>query len=124
MSRFSSYPILSNLIQNPSRTKIKIMENREYKGRPSGSPNKVTAEVRKAFATLIERNIKTMQKDLDSLKPKERLEIIIALAKYVVPTIRAIEITSDGDPFAFPSFSLRLDGLGEHHIEENQPNVS
>ena len=94
---------------------------REHHGRPLGSPNKVTAEVRKAFATLIRKNLRTMEEDLATLKPKERLEVIISLARFVVPTIRSLEISGEQGGTAFPSFSFRLDALGESRIHEEEP---
>jgi hypothetical protein len=96
---------------------------REHHGRPLGSPNKVTAEVRKAFATLIRKNLKTMEQDLATLKPKERLEVLISLARFVIPTIKAIEINGEHGGSAFPSFSFRLDALGETSIHEEEPTT-
>jgi hypothetical protein len=61
-----------------------------------------------------------MEEDLATLKPKERLEVLISLARFVVPTIRAIEIQSEQGG-SFPSFSFRLaatDGEPELHQEE------
>jgi hypothetical protein len=96
---------------------------REHHGRPLGSPNKVTAEVRKAFATLIRKNLKTIEQDLATLKPKERLEVLISLARFVIPTIKAIEISGEHGGSAFPSFSFRLDALGEPCIHEEEPTI-
>jgi len=80
-----------------------------HHGRPLGSPNKVTNEIRKRFSDLIAANIDRLQSDLDSLKPRERLEMIIALSRFVIPTIRAIELTTD-DARPFPAFAIRVDG--------------
>jgi len=37
---------------------------------------------------------------LESLEPKEKLEIIIKLLNYAVPKVKAIE-SSDGEPFKY-----------------------
>ena len=88
-------------------------------GRAAGTPNKVTAQVRGAFANLIESNLQQMASDLQSLKPKERLEVIIALARFVVPTIRAIELKTD-EARPFPAFAIRIDGQIEQMEEAYQ----
>lgn len=80
-----------------------------YRGRPNGSPNKITNEIRIQYSNLIAANIDRMQTDLDSLKPRERLEMIIALSRFVVPTMRAVELKSP-DATSFPAFTIRIDG--------------
>lgn len=55
------------------------------KGKPKGTPNKTTSEIRDAFQLLIEDNASQLKKDIASLEPKERLNIIINLAKFILP---------------------------------------
>jgi len=64
-------------------------------GRPPGTPNKTTAEVRQAFALLLEQNIDVLNKDIKSLDSYQRLKIILELAKFVVPTLKATELTTN-----------------------------
>lgn len=66
-------------------------------GRPAGSPNKITAEIRNAFQLLVSNNIDTLQADLDSMKPTERVKAMLELMKFVLPTLRAVEITEERD---------------------------
>ena len=66
-------------------------------GRPVGSPNKTTAEIRNAFQLLVSNNIDTLQADLDSMKPTERVKAMLELMKFVLPTLRAVEITEERD---------------------------
>lgn len=94
---------------------------KESQGRPIGSPNKITAEVRKAFGNLIAKNLRTMEKDLASLKPKERLEIIIAMARFVVPMMRSIEVNAEAQGSPFPSFSIRIDEMGGSRFLDDHP---
>lgn len=56
----------------------------------AGVPNKATSDVREAFKLLIEGNLDKMQSDLDSLEPKDRLQILIQLSKFVLPQLQAI----------------------------------
>jgi|GEM_PF-2207192 len=91
-----------------------------YRGRPNGSPNKITNEIRIQYSNLIAANFDRMQTDLDSLKPRERLEMIIALSRFVVPTMRAVELKSP-DAKPFPAFAIRIDGQIDTMDEPFQP---
>jgi len=72
------------------------MKNRiKTGGRFAGTPNKVTSEVRDQFKQLLENNIAQMQKDIDQLKPKDRISVLLDLAKFVIPTLKATEFKQD-----------------------------
>lgn len=64
-------------------------------GRPKGSKNKTSSDVREKFRELVEGNISNFQNDLDSLKPLDRLNVLIQLSKFVLPTLRNTEITAE-----------------------------
>jgi hypothetical protein len=57
-----------------------------------GIPNRTTNEVRKAFQLLVENNLPKMQKDLDSLEPKDRIKFILDMAKFILPQLQSISI--------------------------------
>ncbi len=57
-----------------------------------GIPNKATNEVRKAFQQLVENNLPKMQKDLDSLEPKDRIKFMLDMAKFILPQLQSISI--------------------------------
>ena len=71
---------------------FKGIQNTE--GRAPGTPKKVTAKVRESFTFLLENNLSTLQSDLDSLKPIERLKILCELASFIIPKMKAIEVTA------------------------------
>jgi len=52
------------------------------KGRPKGSPNITKQQTKELVNIFIEKNWGQIQKDFDSLKPRERLDVIIRLLKY------------------------------------------
>ena len=57
-----------------------------------GVPNKSTNEVRRAFQLLVENNLPKMQKDLDSLEPKDRIKFILDMAQFILPQLQSISI--------------------------------
>lgn len=71
-------------------------------GRPKGSPNIATAEIREKFSLLLENNFDKLQTDIDLLEPKDRIRTLLELAKFVVPTLKATELinsNADGSEF-------------------------
>jgi hypothetical protein len=80
------------------------------KGRPKGIPNKATATVREAIATLLERNADKMDEWLqmvaygdDSLglkpAPDKALDIMQKMAEYHIPKLARTEVTgAEGGP--------------------------
>jgi|APSaa5957512535_1039671.scaffolds.fasta_scaffold111511_2 hypothetical protein len=62
-------------------------------GRPKGSANKVQEYVREVFADLVSSNVETLQNDIDSLSPKDRIDVFIKLASLVLPKMKAVENT-------------------------------
>ena len=92
-------------------------ENREIasmagaKGSRKGVQNKATAEVRRAFQLLVENNLDRMQSDLDSLEPKDRLQIILQLSKFILPQLQAVSIEDlrEKDEFRVITINLKSD---------------
>ena len=68
-------------------------------GRTKGTPNRTTSEIREQFQKLINDNLEQLQEDLKVLEPKERIKSIIELSKFVVPTLKATELSTDKEKF-------------------------
>jgi hypothetical protein len=62
------------------------------KGRKQGSRNINTELVRTAFSNLVESNLEQLERDLKELEPKDRLKIVIELSKFILPTLKAVEL--------------------------------
>ena len=45
-------------------------------GRPKGTPNKVTAEMREWLSKLVEGNREQIERDIKALDPKDRLLVL------------------------------------------------
>ena len=61
-------------------------------GRKPGTPNNITTEVKEHFGQLLQGNLEGLQKDIDSLEPKDRIKVILAISRFILPTVKAIEI--------------------------------
>lgn len=62
-------------------------------GRPKGTANKVTNELREKFTQLLEANFEKIQSDIDALEPKDRIKTILELSKFVLPTLKATDLS-------------------------------
>jgi hypothetical protein len=69
----------------------------KFGGRTKGVPNRDTTEIRNSFQLLIENNLKQLEKDLKDLEPKDRAKLLLDLAKFVIPTMKATELNDISD---------------------------
>lgn len=66
-------------------------------GRVKGTPNKVTGTLKGWITDLINSNRLQMEKDLEKLKPKDRLVFFEKLMQYVIPKQAAQQVKLDFD---------------------------
>lgn len=59
-------------------------------GRQAGTPNKDVKELRANVQLLVQNNLDKLQEDLDKLKPVDRVKAVTELAKFVLPTLKAV----------------------------------
>lgn len=85
-------------------------------GRPAGSANRATAEVREAFASLVEGNQSRLQEWLDRVaeeNPKHALDLYLRLAEFVLPKLQRVDLSAQtsGEPIVvnIVRFSERVD---------------
>jgi len=93
---------------------------RENAGRPKGSPNKTTREIREGFQILIENNldklegwlIKVAEKD-----PARALELTVKLTDFIIPKLSRTEITEKThvEDFLEMTFEQRQARIEELH---------
>ena len=64
-------------------------------GRPQGTPNKDTAEIKAVFKKLLENNIETLQEDFDALHPVQRIKFLLEVASFILPKMKSTEMVID-----------------------------
>jgi hypothetical protein len=64
-------------------------------GRPAGSQNKVTVEIRQRINDIVENQLQTFESDLQAIEPKDRLQMIEKLLSYLIPKMQAQSIEID-----------------------------
>ena len=66
-------------------------------GRPQGSPNKSTTEIRNAFQMLVSQNIEQLQNDLSEMTPDKRVSYIIKLSEFILPKLQSLSLDTQID---------------------------
>jgi len=65
-------------------------------GRPKGSANRSSDQLRNLFQQFLEANLPTLQSDFDKLEAKDRLNFIERIAKMIIPAPpTALQITEE-----------------------------
>jgi hypothetical protein len=57
----------------------------------------VTTEIRNKYLQLIENNIEQLEQDLQTLKASEGVKAIIELSKFILPTLKATEMSLNNE---------------------------
>ena len=74
---------------------------RNENGRPVGSKNKSTILVKNTIASILDDNVELFKEKLLQLNDKDFVSAYMNLAKYVIPTMKAVEVndvTEDNVP--------------------------
>ena len=66
-------------------------------GRPKGTPNKTTSEMRSKIQKLVDTNWTTISKDIKKMQPRDRVEMVVRLLPYVTPKLQVTDLNIDFD---------------------------
>ena len=64
-------------------------------GRAKGTPNRITASVKDWIFQVIDKNRLQMEKDIEALEPKDRLQVLEKLMQYVIPKQQSVSANLD-----------------------------
>ncbi len=77
-------------------------------GRPLGTPNKITAEIRTVLKNFFFAELEKLPTYLDSLDNEKRVEILLKLMPYVLPKVHDVgDKRGEPDEFIMESFEMR-----------------
>ena len=87
---------------------------RNDNGRPVGSKNKSTILVKNTIASILDDNVELFKEKLLLLNDKDFVSAYMNLAKYVIPTMKAVEV-NDVTEDNVPSW---IDNYNEEQLKE------
>lgn len=86
------------------------MENNKIKrGRPLGSPNKVSQTLRNRLNLFVDRNFDQLQTEYENLESREKLQFMVALLPYLTPRLSAVSAELE--------LKQKLESLSEQKLE-------
>lgn len=77
-------------------------------GRPKGTKNKATHDLRAAIGAFLDKNWPKVQKEFDQLEPKDKLQFIDKMLAYSLPKLAAMQM----------DVTSGIDGLSEAQVNE------
>ena len=87
---------------------------RNDNGRPVGSKNKSTILVKNTIASILDDNVELFKEKLLQLNDKDFVRAYMDLAKYVIPTMKAVEV-NDVSEDNVPSW---IDNYNKEQLKE------
>ena len=69
-------------------------------GREPGTPNRLTKDLRTSLKNIFANEFEKIPELLESLQPKEKIEILIKIMPFVLPKIESVKMQS-GEPFTW-----------------------
>ena len=67
----------------------------KYGGRQKGTPNRITKELRSLLKDVMYDEIGALQERLDTLNPRERVELLIKIMPYALPKVTSVSHTTN-----------------------------
>lgn len=78
----------------------------KFGGRTKGTPNRTTKETKELLTKIVSNELDNVDKLLEQLEPKERLDAVIKLLPYIVP--KQTEMTMEGKEHDFTPIIIEI----------------
>lgn len=92
-------------------TKIIKRPSNNPQGRPKGSANLITKEMRTVLKQVVSSQLNELPGMIEALPVERRLDVLLKLLPYIMPKVDAVKV-SYGEPFEDDDFPFTRDYLG------------
>ena len=79
-------------------------------GRPKGSQNKTTTDLRQRITELMEKNFERIEADFNKLDSEKRLTILERYLKYCLPPLQSLNVQAE--------IKTQLEEMNDQQLEE------
>lgn len=80
-------------------------------GRPKGSPNKMSAQLRETITDFLEDNFEKVISDFEELTPRDRVKFYCDLLQYGLPRLQAVQVESEFERLSDEQLQEIIDNL-------------
>ena len=87
-------------------------------GRPKGSPNKVSKEIREVSAMLLQGQLEALQDKLPTLKDSDYIKAIGLLMKHVLPAQKQVEAVNHPTEFTIEILD-RIEQVSNYDLDKS-----
>ena len=95
-------------------------------GRPKGASNRITEELREAWAQLLENNIPYYEEwimRVAETDPQKAMDLMIKVSERFIPTLARQEITGKGGEDLFKNVKFKFNGTEEEEPGSGNFNI-
>jgi len=90
------------------------------RGRPKGSKNKSTSQIKNLIQDFVSDNLDDLQKQYDNLDPKDKLQFFERILKFVLPQQRDVQQTINIKELSDKEMDLLIEKITKPEKNENR----
>lgn len=87
-------------------------------GRPKGTPNRITGELREAIKQFLDDNFPQVQRNFQELDPKEQIDIYLKMLEFGIPKLNKTTFQEEADDERFEVEIVNYSKLSTSALEE------
>ncbi len=87
-------------------------------GRPKGTINKTSAQLRETITLFLDQNFERIVKDFARLKPRDRVKFYCDLLQYSVPKLQAMQLETEFDKLSDAQLNYIIEDIRNSNAEK------
>tara|TARA_R110002050_G_scaffold10018_1_gene34890 strand:+ start:202 stop:537 length:336 start_codon:yes stop_codon:yes gene_type:complete len=94
--------------------------NKTGSGRPKGSKNKSTQQIKNAFQALLSNSLPQLIEDVNEMEPKDRANFLLKLSDKILPSLKSVDSVVETKGIQQLGFNLNYTPHGEEGDTDQQ----